>query len=527
MTVSYSCFMSPTHTKALLLTALLLLAGNLCAAVNLYIALDSVSAPFSRVDPGQEVTFRYRYGTSAVVDARLIHPLPAGARLVRWSDSRWNCTQGSDAVLCARRLDPTESFYDRILDLTIAAPEDPAGLVFNAKARIESDQPDPQSYDNEIGITMIVYHLLIVTTADDFGAGSLRDALPRANAECQEAVPCKITFAEPMRIVPQSPLPAITACDLQIDGGGYQHETRNRSFDKPRRVEISGEDAGAAAGFVIADSCSLHLLTGVTLQGLAIQSFSGNGVSVVSPADPGVSVNGCSVTSNLRGISVDAPKGRANVTDCLIVSNVRSGIAYWQGTGGALSGNLIGVGFGGVPMSNGASGVYVNAGWVTSSRNAIEYNHDFGAAVGPGATHFISYDDYIILNGGIAIDWGLDGPTATDRSGRMPPVPHLIDAYYVAGTNSTYVYGVIPMDENTPKNFYAVRANVADGDFEGGIPVVPGTTLLPATGSDLPFGIILMGNYQGRTITARTLRQEYLDFVPVDSSEFSAAIVVR
>ena len=203
------------------------------------------------------------------------------------------------------------------------------------------------------------------------------------------------------------------------------------------------------------------------------------------------------------------------MTDSLIAGNVRSGIAYWQGTGGGLSGNLVGVAFGGVPMPNGASGVYVNGGFVSTSGNAIEYNHDFGVAVGPGAAHFISrYDDYIALNGGIAVDWGLDGPTAIDHSGRMPPVPRLIDAFYDAPRNRTVIRGVIPMDKDTPQNFYEVLANVADGDFQGGIGAMPGTPLLQAIGSDLPFEIFAIGNYQGRFVTARTLRQVDLDFIP-------------
>ena len=41
------------------------------------------------------------------------------------------------------------------------------------------------------------YRIMQVTTADDFGAGSLRGTMDRINAECT-AIACKVTFAGPM-----------------------------------------------------------------------------------------------------------------------------------------------------------------------------------------------------------------------------------------------------------------------------------------------------------------------------------------
>jgi len=319
----------PKYTKALLAASFLLLAASLHAAVNLSLVLDTTFQPLLRLDPGQEQTYRYLYATSALVDARLIHPIPPGARLVRWSDPRWKCAQGSDSVVCARTLDPNEVSYTRFLDLVVAAPDDPAGLLFTAQARIESDEPDPVPYDNDEFISMTVYHLMTVSAADDFGAGSLRDTIVRANDECKGkgAPPCHVVFADAMRIVPRSPLPAVTACDVLIDGGGYRHDTRNRSFDAPRRVEISGEEAGPADGLVIASACGITG-NGPRLQGLDIHSFAGSGISVIESAEPLAEVAGCSLTGNVRGISVDAPKARMNAYDCLIVDNARSGIAY-------------------------------------------------------------------------------------------------------------------------------------------------------------------------------------------------------
>src|SRR6266850_5381631 len=79
-----------------------------------------------------------------------------------------------------------------------------------------------------------------------------------------------------------------------------------------------------------------------------------------------------------------------------------------------------------------------------SSADLLQYNREFGVAVGPAAQHYYAVGDYIVFNGGLAIDWGLDGPTAQDGGGRMPPVPRLLDAYYDPARNETVVAGVLP-----------------------------------------------------------------------------------
>jgi hypothetical protein len=520
--------------KAMFAGALFLFVG--VASANVDLILGRADMGFTpRIEPGSETTFTYHYSTKAVVDARLIFPFPGGARLVRWDDPRWQCTAAANAATCTRRLDPQDNFYENFLSLTIAVSDDPAGTVFTGQARLESDEPDPLPENNVADAGLIVYHTFTVSTPDDFGAGSLRDAMGVANAQCGAGTtPCKIRFAAPMRIAPSSPLPRITACDLLIDGGGYDALKRNRSFDAPRRVEISGENAGAAHGFIMASPCG-NYRGAPTLQALAIHSFQGNGVEVEAPSQ-NVVIQGCSIGTdaagttampNTRGINVDAPGALVSIVDCLVAGNDRSGIFFWQATSGFLYGNLVGVRFGGIPMPNGASGIYLNDGTVRSYLNAIEYNHDFGVAVGPGAAHYSSTSDYIALNGGIAIDWGLDGPsgpTGRDKSGRMPPVPQLLDAYYDRARNKTYVTGVLSIG-SAPFNQYRVIGFVSSGDYEGGLAYGFGPFLPP--GINVPFTLEFQGNRTGQTITASTQRYPFQDDLPLDTSELSAGIVVR
>ena len=513
---------------------LLFLLVPAASASDVAIGLRSVSK--TRLEPGEQVSYQYYYRRGGPFEEiRVIHAMPAGARLLSWNDPHWACAQGAGAVTCSRN---RYLFNDPdTLTLTIAAPDDPAGLVFAGTARIESEEPDPSTLDNEARWTMTVYHTFTVTTPDDFGAGSLRDALERANAECDGKLPCKVRFAEPMRIAPQSPLPRFTACDTVIDGGGYDGTTRNRSFDQPRRVEISGEDVGSGSGLVVASSCGDSFRSGPTIQGLAIHSFPENGINVEDPAHPDVLIVGCSVGTDatgtvakpngLRGISVAAPRAATTIQDCLVAGNARSGVALWSAGSVDLMGNLIGVRFGGVPLPNGGSGVFVNGGWVRSRHNAIEYNRDFGIAVGPGARHFVSEQDYIVLNGGIAIDWGLDGPTSTDSAGRMPPVPILLDAFYNPPRGRTVVRGILPVDATTPRDFYALRIYASADDYQGGVALLPYRPLGRAVGQPIEFQLELFGDYAGQVLTANTLRYPQADFGPDDSSEFSAGIRVR
>src|SRR4029077_12802598 len=126
-----------------------------------------------------------------------------------------------------------------------------------------------------------------------------------------------------------------------------------------------------------------------------------------------------------------------------ISGNGYSGIAVWAAHNAFITTNRIGVGKEGIPLGNGASGIYAGGGTVVSRRNFIAYNHDFGLGVGAGAAHAASLVDLIRDNSVRNIDWYLDGETLSDPSGRMPPVPVLTDAFYDEANQRTVVTGVI------------------------------------------------------------------------------------
>jgi hypothetical protein len=521
-------------------TLLLLLAAvSAYATADLLLVLNP--APDERVDPGALVTYRFlvvNHGPDPA-DVRLIHPLPPGGHFVAVNNPRWSCGETGGAVVCLRRIQFTGLFDDSYVNLTIVAPDDPAGVRFTGTTRLESDQTDPYPSDLSVTVKMVVYRTFTVTTPEDFGGGSLRDAIERSNDGCRGELPCKIRFAQPMRIAPRAPLPPVAGCDLLIEGGPYEPATRNRSFDVPRRVEISGRELTRGSGFTITAECAEPAFhRGPTLRALAIHSFPDNGIEVAAPAASSVTVEGCFIGTdaagqvaapNFRGISFAAPEAWGRIADCLVAGNLRSGIAIWSAGRPTidLTGNLIGVRFGGAPLPNGASGVFINGGQVQSRYNAIEYNGEFGVAIGSGAAHFVSYQDYIVNNGGIAVDWGLDGPTGADAAFRMPPVPRLIDAVYDPGAGVTRVRGVLPVDAQLPRDFYFLYVYAGGAtDFQGGV-LIGGRPLGQAQGRDIPFEVALRGDWRAQTITALSSRAFLPDNADVDSSELSAAIVVR
>jgi hypothetical protein len=520
--------MTAKYRTALWIGAVLA-AANAHAAATLFIA--EVKEPY-RLEPGQQTVFQYDTGNQGpdAANARVVFPLPAGTRLAGWSDASWSCARDADAVRCTRAFAPG----DRVaLALTVAAPDDPRGVAWSASIRIESADSDPQVKGNSIPVSIAVYRAFTVTTSGDFGAGSLRDAIDQANAACDNTVPCKIRFAGVKRIAPLTPLPVVGGCDLLIDGGGYDPTTRNRSFDVPRGVEISGELVHSGSGLELSRACTAGSST--SLQGLAIHSFPENGVAVTG-ARASVLIKGCSIGTDaagavalpngLRGIAVAAPDASVGITDCLIAGNARSGVAVWDAQYVRLTGNLIGVRFGGAPLPNGGSGAFVGSGSLETSGNAIEYNHDAGIAVGRGG-RVLSMRDFIAFNGGIAIDWDFDGPSPVDPTGRIPPAPEILDAFADPAHNDTVVRVSVPWNGRFANNYYQVQLYVGGGDHQGGYALtMPPVLSYAPVGT--PFDIVFHGlNLKGQTITGATLHSLYDDGGLYDSSELSAAIVVR
>jgi Right handed beta helix region len=362
------------------------------------------------IEPGQEVTIGIGVRvTAALPSLRMQLQLPAAIGDHALEPEAWRCTR-----------------VERGLDCTIAnvaaGTLQPLRVIFTAPAvgshgyRVTLSSPGRQDYTNSGAINVL--RVFRVTHGGDSGSGSLRQAIADANAECLDrSFACRIAF-EPQRAQLQlaSPLPAITAHDLTIDG--------NEAILDGRRVEGSGLEIRGGTWTQIDD--------------LTIDSFGGDGVFILGSRFH-VGLRGVTIKGNrFRGISMHAPNASIAVVNATITDNGRSGIALWNASSVTILGGTI--------ARNGASGIFL---WRTGSMvNAatITGNAQFGIAMVPGSTRGGSLGAERVTNNGIRnIDWALDGESPNDEAeaDRIPNAPVLISARYDPVTAETTVRGRI------------------------------------------------------------------------------------
>lgn len=518
-------------TRKLVPFLLFLFALPALASVDYVMSVNS-NAFVSPLDPGAHTFLLAAVGqvccqANDPTEATVTITLPPGSTNISAPGQfgGWACSVDGTTVTCTTFLGANPPYPGIVVDFNVSSSPD--GLGFRGSATLTTKVTDDHPDNNVASFFVSVYRILQVTTADDFGAGSLRDTLDRANAQC-DTIACKMTFAGPMTIEPKSPLPAITT-GLLIDGG----VARDASLDIARPVEISGARAGFANGLEI------RSYRGVTLRGLTINGFGANGVVLAEPKSPPssgqgqITIDGCFIGTNstatearpngMRGIAVETPFTNAAVLNSTVSGNRYSGIAVWAAQSARISGR-IGVGHDNRPLGNGASGVFIDGGDALIS-GSIAYNHDFGVAVGPHAGHVDADGGSVFANGVLDYDWGLDGPTRTDPSGRMPPAPVLTDATYDPARDVTVVHGVLPAEGKKALGLYAVR--IFEQQRTAAVTGLTPTTFLSNASVDLPFTANVSGDLRGRTVAGQSLYYQFADGFPLDSSELGAGVVVH
>lgn len=269
-----------------------------------------------------------------------------------------------------------------------------------------------------------------VLNTDNDGAGSLRQAILDANANVgQDTIDFNIGAGGFHSIAPLSVLPSITD-PVFLDA------TTQPGYAGQPLIELNG--AGAGKGFVP----GLTLQTGAsTVRGLAINRFSGNGVTIYSDANR---VLGCVIGTDAAGTQGFANlgngveiRGRNNVIGSAAVGggNLISGNGYdgvivarydAQPSGNQIIGNRIGTdATGTAAIANGLNGVAIYAsgcqvgGANTAEGNTIAYNILAGVRVGSyyfdsSSVNNLIRANSIFRNGGLGIDLGGDGPDYND-----------------------------------------------------------------------------------------------------------------
>ena len=516
----------------------------------------------SIIDPALPFPLTIRYDNRARVTATgvtVVIDVPANVTIVSVPE---NCVGAAQHITCSiGTVVPATLPIPNLETIVIPAiaPDDPSGARISVTATIAGDQQDRDPSSNATEGVIPMYRTIYVTTTDDTGAGSLREAIGSASVDCTSDVPCKLGFRIPpaenqqwQTIRPQSPLPIVFAPSLIVDG---ELETRffgDTNPDGPE-IEISGSTLSFGDGLVVAVQCNSQV------RGLTVNGFPGAGLFLAGPHACGdghlgflreitrnylgVDPTGRVAVPNMRGITVDMveqPNPYSivetpyTISANVISGNRRSGIFLNRAFATIVFANRIGVAAKTEDrIDNGASGIYVGPPAFGTSivDNVIEYSHD--AAIS------IAADDVEVIRNSIshnwqgAIDIGLDGPNVEHD----PPRPDLSSAHYDAVTNTTIIKGTVTAslrDYFSPiLRFYANDAPRSDGFGEGQYFAGELRTTRPGQ-----FTFTATGDLTGKWIAATSTRSSYSGFATIArpevdrfgfesaTSEFSRAVEV-
>jgi titin len=262
--------------------------------------------------------------------------------------------------------------------------------------------------------------IITVTNVADSGAGSLRQAILKANATAGLDT-IKFSIGSGLQVIaPVTPLPAITSPVL-VDG------TTQPGFSGTPLIDIDGLFAGPSAnGLVITAG-------GSTVKGLIVNAFASSGIVLSGKGGDtirgdfiGTSANGTlSVPNDDAGVHV-VNVASNQITGNLIAGNTGFGVLL-TGVGttkNTIHGNNIGITAGGSALPNGY-GVFIGAGAknntvggaTATARNIISGNSVHGVVIANGGTSGnLIQGDYLGTNqaGTAAVGNGLDGVVIQD-----------------------------------------------------------------------------------------------------------------
>jgi hypothetical protein len=369
-----------------------------------------------------------------------------------------------------------------------------------------------------------------VTSSADDGPGTLRQVILDVNEHCTPDVGCEVLvdLPVPSTMEPLTPLPAITGCGVVLEGNAYL-----LSLDAHRPVTISGRHLTAGNGLELRPACASRIpFQNIDVRGFAIGDFPGSGI-YAAPANfgainlsilsLGTDASGSFAHPNaLRGLTVESPTARVNVSYSILSGNGRSGLFIADASQVGVYASTIGVARNGDPLPNGASGIYAGKGTLTVRESTIANHPDFGVALQPGTQGKIVATMH--SNGNGAIDWGLNGPSANGTG--LPEKPELFDAFYDAAIDRTIVRGTFRHE--FPAQFVALFANrTRNRTGRAEMERVPAADAEEWNGND--FVMYLRGDLRGQIITGVGYHARFSDQPDPSwtTSEVSDGIDVR
>lgn len=475
------------------------------------------------VTPPFQVNVRFAGEVGSNIYVRLA--LDAGATINRIDATEWTCTIDGATAECGS-VATRFPFESRLLLHPRASNANGAHATLTATTM----HNDPRGGTDLSAASLQNYFAVIVNNTNDSGPRSLRSAIERANAEGK---PAKLLFQIPapvpsegwFTIVPESPLPPITTPSMFVDG---KSQTRFTGDTNTRGPEIAIDGHLAHRGLEIHSSCEAKV------EGLVLGNFDENQGLWFAQHTPcasrylysadferwvadnyiGVDPTGMNAWPNLRGLRADF--GSGEVRNNVISGNTYSGIWTWETTRDLYSldieNNRIGVAADGVtPMPNGAAGMLFGPNVTAEVTNNIIANHPgMGIAIAREGESFVEVRANSMRdNGGIGIDWGVDGVSAPvlDDGLTYPNPPLIVSVRYDPAANITRITARDSVSRPPGPNghavaldFYANRA--ADGDGEQYLTaygVVENNRFVPDE-------YYVPGDLRGRWITATATR---------------------
>jgi Periplasmic copper-binding protein (NosD) len=418
----------------------------------------------------------------------------------------------------------------KTLRLDMIAPDESARTI-PISLQIKGDVEDAEASDNVHEAVTRTYRTYFVINADDRGSGSLRAAIETANGDCREAGFCKIAFriapaAAPTwhTITPKSLLPVITAPNIRIDASVQSRYFADMNPDGPE-IELHGAIENGGHGLEAACGASVH--------GFAVNGFAGSGLHFSNgPCRPpdsarindlrsiernylGTDPTGNIAIPNFRGVTFESA-GAWLLHENVISGNLRSGV-YVENSLVQITNNIIGLNATHTaPLGNGASGVYLGAKSFGSdvADNYIGFNGHYGIALHRENSYTAMPANSFQANGNLAIDYGLDGPTAeVPDAGGITPVrrPVITSARYDAAQNETIVEGT----SDTQNERYEVWVYVYANDEPDPSGYGEGQYYLGKVkaNDDRSFTFRYKGRSPGRWIAAATTRINIIGFL--------------
>lgn len=505
---------------------------------DLSVFLDS--APDSeRIDPGQ-VAELWAFVSNGVrnnkptTNVRIEFAATNGAieKIEGFETLDATCTIDGSRAVCTAPLVPFDDAVD--MRVFVRASNDRLAGATSLSMHASSEVPERDSANDRDEHTTPVYRWIAVTSTADSGPGSLRQAIDYANANCTPG-PCRIVFEIPapvpaegwFTITPLTELPAITAHRVSVEGA---RQTAFTGDTNPGGPEIAIDGRVARRGLKILSECE------AAVEGLALGNFDedqglwfSGGANCPDGYRPdrraveknhiGVDPTGTTPWPNRRGIRADGAAGI--VRDNVIRHNRFSGIWMWSGPFLGVYRNRI--------ESNGSSGVFLgpHATRAIVYENTIANHREMGAALARGTSRVEIRQNRMSNNGGLGIDWGLDGVSPVDSTDiDTSNAPVLLSAIYDAANDETDVtmsiksvklglYGNVALID-----FYTNAT--PDGDGEQ-----PYTWIYGDVEADGTITVSVPGDLRGKWINATWTRvTDWEYYAPAVTSELSNAIFV-